>query len=240
MTTIWYSRNNTQYNLPISLLVQAYPAAALAAFLLLGFSARAHADTLGDFQDAAAQKGCASIPYTSVRSECGNAQDRVNQWCKGGMGEISCKSIGALSGVRTNIAGIRSKLGSLESSRKGLEKQLSSTSDAAQKKTIQTDIKEIDEDIYDLEGKIAALEGQIAKDTAVINQRIEIGQGCVQARKDVQTLFLEARTKASTETDDDVEVIATQLIAYWDKERDIHAIPIRDYEGAVKLCQDRL
>lgn len=198
------------------------------------------ADTLSDFQTAAAQKGCASIPYTSVRSECGHAQERVDQWCKGDMGEISCKSIGALSGIRNNIAGIQSKLKSLESTRKSLDKQLSATSDAAQKKTIQADIKETDEQIDDLEAKIAALEAQITKDTGLINQRIEIGQGCVQARKDVQSYFLEARTKASAETDDHVEAIATQLIAYWDRERDNHAVPIRNYEAAVKICQDRL
>lgn len=213
---------------------------ALATFLSAVALGVAFADTLSEFQSAASQEGCASIPYTTLRSECNSTQAKVNQWCKGDMGEISCKSIGALSGIRSNIAGIQSKLKSLQTSRKDLERKLSSTSDATLKKSIQTEIGNIDKSIADLEGKIEALEAQAEKDRAVITKRIEVAQACVQHRKSVQALFQEAATKASAETDDEVEALAEQLVAQWEEERDSHLIAIRNYEGAVATCQGKL
>lgn len=198
------------------------------------------ADTLSEFQKAVEEEGCTSIPYTSLRSECNASQAKVNEYCKGRMGEISCSSIGALSGIRSNIAGIQSKLKSLEGDRKALEKKLSATTDSNQKSAIQKEIAAIDKSAADLEAKVATLEAQADKDRAVIERRLAVAQGCVQHRKTVQDIFQQASTKAAAETDDEVEVLAEQLIAMWAEERPGHLKTIGDYEGAVRICQDKL
>lgn len=198
------------------------------------------ADTLSDFQKAVAEEGCASIPYTSLRGECNASQAKVNEYCKGGMGEISCKSIGALSGIRSSVAGIQSKLKSLEADRKDKEKKLAATTDASQKSTIQKEIAALDKSIADLEAKVDTLEAQADRDRAMIEQRLTVAQGCVQHRKTVQDIFQQASTKAAAETDDEVEALAEQLIAMWDEERAGHLKTISDYEGAVRICQDKL
>lgn len=198
------------------------------------------ADTLSDFQKAVEEEGCTSIPYTSLRSECNASQTKVNEYCKGGMGEISCKSIGALSGIRSSVAGIQSKLKSLEADRKALEKTLAAATDSSQKSSLQKEIAATDKSISDLESKISTLEAQADKDRAVIEQRLGVAHGCVQHRKTVQDIFQQASTKAAAETDDEVEALADQLITMWEEERAGHLKTISDYEGAVRICQEKL
>lgn len=221
--------------------IQSRRLSGVLGMVALAFAAGvALADTLSDFQKAVAEEGCASIPYTSLRSECNASQAKVNEYCKGGMGEISCSSIGALSGIRSNIAGIQSKLKALEGDRKALEKKLAGATDSSQKSAIQKEIATIDRSAADLEAKVGELETRADKDLAVIEQRLTVAQGCVQHRKTVQDIFQQASTKAAAETDDEVEALAEQLIAMWTEERPGHLKTISDYEGAVRICQDKL
>ena len=210
------------------------------ALLLLCTSAMALAGTLSDFQAVATQKGCVSIPYASLKSECRTAQSRVEEYCKGSSVAISCNNISSVSDIRDNIERMQANLDTLEVSRKSLEKNLDSTSDAAQQMTLQTQIRALDTKIDDRKRQISIDETIAAEKTELILQRIESGKACVQARKDVQDVFREAIRKASAETDDDVKPIAEGLIVVWNNSLTDHERPIEEYETAVVNCQKKL
>jgi hypothetical protein len=75
----------------ITTIKSSFAAVSLAAVCL---ALPAKADKLADFKKAAAsvkaQKGCESIPYAALETECRSAQERVTKYCK--TNEMSCKA----------------------------------------------------------------------------------------------------------------------------------------------------
>lgn len=197
------------------------------------------ADTLSDYQYAVRQTGCASLPYSDLKSACVNRQRDVDDFCKG-RGRIGCDDLGSVPGLNKNIAGIESKLTELQRERKDQERALASTSDAAKKCTVETEIKEIDQQIADLQSKIATLREQAKVATDEIERRIEIVKSCVAAREDVQKIFDKASTQAAAETDADVIPLASQLRDDWTESGRTHDEAVTSYQAALFKCQQRL
>lgn len=208
---------------------------AVAGLLL---AAVAVADTLSDFQYAARQKGCASIPYSDLQSQCVNTQRKVDDWCKS-RGKIGCDDLGSVPGLNKSIEGIEARIKSLQGNKKTKERELTSA-DSAKKKTIEAELEDIDAEIANLTGRIATLRAQAEQATTEISRRIEIVKGCVQYRTDVQDIFDKVSAQAAAEKDADVIPVARQLIDYWQDEHDGHETAIRDYTTAQQKCEDRL
>lgn len=215
-----------------------YTPTRVAALALTLVGGAALADTLSDFQYAARQIGCASIPYSDLRSACVNSQRDVDDYCKS-RGKIGCDDLGSVPGLNKSIEGIESKIRSLQSTRKSKEREISSA-DAARKKALEADLEEIDEQIADLQAKIVTMQDQSGVASAEINRRIEVIKGCVQARVDVQDIFDKASTKAAAETDAGVVPLATQLRDAWAESGRTHAEAVSSYQAAQAKCQQRL
>ena len=72
---------------------------------MIGFSVgrnAAHADKLDDFKEAAAKKGCESIPYSDLQSDCKSQQSEVKGWCDGGRGPVTCE-IGVTADLQSKL-----------------------------------------------------------------------------------------------------------------------------------------
>ncbi len=200
--------------------------AAIALFAtLLTLAGVSRADTLSDFQRAASQKGCASIPYDYLNSRCKDAQRKVTEYCK--TDKIGCKGLD-IDPLKKAIDGMKRKIDSLKRER-----------DQFKRDGNRDEADRVDDEIDDIEKRIDDHKRQIDQNKREIDKRVDRGQRCVDARKRVEGAFKDAKSRAKGESNDEVRPLARQLLKQWEAGERGHADAIRSYNRAIDKCKDK-
>jgi len=220
-----------------------------AAALLFPLTARAA--SLTEFQQAANNKGCASIPYSDLQQKCVNKQPEVDRFCK--QSAYSCDEFDP-TGLKRNIEGLKGKNESLNEKRSELSKlrdqlkdKLSSASSDSDKRDLESKISQAGheddsakDEIYENNKKIDDWQRKLESERTQINDRIYNGKNCISARVDMQKIFGEAYSNADHETDPGVVVEAKKLLPYWTDEQKRHNEALGNAQTAVEKCSRML
>jgi chromosome segregation ATPase len=218
--------------------------------LLLLLAGTAFADDLPSFQaaDAAGDEGCATIPYSSLRSRCAYKQDNVNDSCK--VEKRSCTNL-TVKKIQDNIDGMISKIEKLtgekerlKSEREANKSKLSGAGDDSDKRDLENKIKqaedriyEIDKQVYEISNRIDQMKKDIENNKYTARERISIGEKCRDTRNEVQGVFADAKNKAQSESDPQIKAIAARLIARWDRSTASHEQEIRNVIDVIDDCK---
>ena len=181
--------------------------AALAAALLFCMVGVAGADKVEDFKEAAGKTGCEAIPYSSERSECKSEQEKKNAACK----DLGCE--------RPKVEKL---LETLKEKRQNLADAKSRNNQAA---------------IPDLEKAIKELEDALKARKAEAQRRVERCEDCIEARENVQEVFLEVKAKVKGESDPALKPYVDQLVQHYDKGAQEHVKPLDEAKAALANCK---
>ncbi len=204
---------------------------------MLLFVTPASASSLDDFKTAAeaadAGKGCSSIPYEDYRSDCTSKNADVDRWCKSEPRKCDGLETKALI---DKISGMKDKIASLKQNRDDLNDQKSDASDD-KRHDIEQQVSDIENKIYDMSKELDFTKTSLETDKSDADIRIYNGGNCVTARKDVQSVFESAASRANGESDPDISPLAKRLTDYWENGAREHEGELQKAKDAIDYCK---
>jgi hypothetical protein len=217
--------------------------ALIAAFVLsTAVSLRGGDSSLAAFQTAIGHmgddEGCLSIPYADKQDECIRKQREVNKWCKDS-GPMSCQNIDPKD-AQKRIEEIKTTRDTLKSEKENLERKKSASSDDAEKSKLEDDIEAVERKIYENEQKRNPLEQYLSVTTKEINDRLYIAKSCRDYRLAVQQVFGDAKSRARSESDDQIRPLAKDLAESWERKERGHEEAIKGVKSATDHCEEIL
>ncbi len=81
------------------------------------------------------------------------------------------------------------------------------------------------------------LETEVSDSTKRVNDRMYVGKTCRDALQSVMEVFRDAKSRATSEHDADIEPLAKQLISGWEKEEPGHEQAIKDVNNGLDRCE---
>ena len=211
----------------------------LGIFILMFFVVAPNlAQTLDDWKAArtAARngQGCESIPYSDYRDQCERKSEKVNELCK--TDSWSCDGLETRA-LRGNIQGIGELISRLKDEKDRLNSQRSSSSNDEEKREVDRKIKEIENKIYDRSKELDYMKKSLETDMSDANNRLYRGNQCLEYRKEVQSIFSSATSRAKSESDREIKVIANELLDYWERRAREHQESIDNVKRGMEKCQ---
>jgi hypothetical protein len=210
----------------------------LAAAFLLGLGGVALADLESDFKDAAGRDGCASIPYSSLRSDCGTQQSGVDDWCKNSSRPVSCGSESQTRDIKRKIEDAKRKVEDLKNKKRDLEDKKNRATNDADKNQLGKDIEQVDKDIYDANKLVDAAVAELDVRKKFVEDAIYNINKCIDYRQAVMNIFATAQDKVRGETDPKVTDLARTLRDKYEESKRGHAIAITEKNNALSTCKD--
>lgn len=208
---------------------------ALVAMLAFGVAA---AESLSDFQIAKKamddEKGCESIPYYSLRSNCITQQALVHPWCDGERGPVSCEK-GVTAALNTKITQLSKPRDALKRELDGLKRDLSSAS-ASEKSALQRRVDQKQRELDTAEEEVEKKERELTAHRASVDAAIKAINTCLDARHAVMNVFGAAKDKVSGERDPEIMPIARELKDGYEASKRGHEIAITGKENALNTC----
>jgi DNA repair exonuclease SbcCD ATPase subunit len=197
-----------------------------------------HQDRVKAFQNAINYmqdgKGCLSIPYSDLQDSCQRKQNEVNKLCKES-GPWKCEDVDPKITQR-KIETLKTDRDMLKAKKEELDRKKSSLTNDNDKRENENKIKEIDDKLYQLAKVQSDLEKEVSDSTKMVNDRMYIGKGCRDARQSVMEVFRDAKSRANSEHDADLESLAKQLIAGWEKQEPGHDQAIQEAKTGIDKC----
>ena len=200
-------------------------------------------DKLSDFKDAVnaanSRKGCESIPYSDLRSNCTSQDSRVDEWCEGKRGPVSCdresltrEAKSAIEQEKKNVEELKEKKNKLES-----DKSRASTDD--EKNKIAKDIEQVEKDIYEGGKRVDQAEKNLEARKKLVEDAIyNIGQ-CIDYRRAVMYVFATALDKVRNEDETpEIKDLARQLRDYYESTKSGHEIQLTNRNNALEICKN--
>jgi len=197
----------------------------------------ANADNLQSFKDAEREKGCASLPYSSLRGNCKSKQEGVEQWCK--HEKRQCRDLGT-RGLLDAIDGMTRKVESLKSDKDSLSSKKAHAKDDSEKRDLENKITDVEKQIYELNGRMDAHKRQVDENKTNIRDRIYRGERCRDHRRDVQEVFKDATSRAKSESDPEIKPLAQKLLDRWDESTRSHEGEIDTVKQIIEDCRECL
>lgn len=224
---------------------------SVVAFLL-GLSQNAHADNLQAFKAADGERGgCASIPYSSLRSSCRSKQDGVNDSCK--IEGRTCKNthlkpqLEAMEGMKGKLEQLATEREKRKEELSALKSKLSNAKDDNEKRDLEGRIREVESKVAEIEkssGEVSTRMQEKAKSIedqrTEIRRRLEISETCARLRADVTGLFRDAISKANGEGDAEIKPLAQSLMRKWQISIDEHKIETDGAAEVAEVCRKTL
>jgi hypothetical protein len=179
-------------------------------------------------------KGCLSIPYSDLQDSCQRKQSEVNKFCKDS-GPWKCEDVDPKTTQR-KIETLKTDRDALKTKKEELERKRSSLTDDKDKRENEEKIKEIDDKLYELKRTQGELEKEVSDSTKMVNDRMYVGKTCRDARQSVMEVFKDAKSRANSEHEADIEPLAKQLIAGWEKQEPGHDKAIDEVKNGIEKC----
>jgi peptidoglycan hydrolase CwlO-like protein len=213
--------------------------ASLLAALLCFAVPIAHADKLDDFKEAVNKKGCESIPYSDLQSNCKSQQSDVHDWCDGGRGPVTC-DVGGTRDLVAKLEKEQKNLDALNDKRRDLDDKRSHASDDAEKSRLSSEIDLVDKDIDASKRRIDDLKNDLSKRKDLVNKTIETLGKCIDYRRAVLNVFAYALDKVRGESDPTIKPYAEQLRSKYEESKAGHEQQISNKDNSVDTCKKEL
>jgi len=200
-------------------------------------------DKLSDFKDAvdAANngKGCESIPYSDLRSNCTSEGSHVHDWCDGGQGPVTCGSeeltrqaMRAVEREKKNVEELKEKKNRLES-----DKSRASSDD--EKNKIAKDIEQVEKDIYEGGKLVDQAEKDLETRKKLVEDAIYNLNKCIDYRRAVMNVFANALDKVRNEDETpEIKDLARQLRDKYEASKSGHEEQITARNNALETCKN--
>jgi hypothetical protein len=200
-------------------------------------------DKLSDFKDAkrAAEedKGCESIPYSDLRSNCVDQGSYVHDWCDGKEGPVTCGSeeetrqaVRAVERAKKNVEELKEKKNRLESDR-----SRASTDD--EKSKISKEIEQVERDIYEGGKGIDQAQRDLEARKKLVDDAIYTLNKCIDYRRAVMNVFAYAQDKVRNEDETpELKEIAYFLRDSYEKSKRGHEMQITARNNALDTCKN--
>lgn len=180
------------------------------------------------------EKGCRSIPYSDLQDSCERKQNEVNKMCKDS-GPWKCEDVDPKK-TQQKIETLKRDRDTLKEKKEGLERKKSSLTDDKDKRENAEQIKKVDDKLYELKRTQGELEKEVNDSTQKVNDRMYVGKTCRDARQSVMEVFRDAKSRANSEHGADIEPLAKQLIAGWEKSEPGHDQAIEEAKNGIEKC----
>ncbi|HMU41333.1 MAG TPA: hypothetical protein PKE31_20155 [Pseudomonadota bacterium] len=219
-----------------------YATATFRFWTVCGFvalaSATASAQMPADWKAIQGVKGCAGIPYSSLRSSCKDKGEDVGRYCKSDANPFSCDGLGT-KGLLAAIDGIKGEIERLKSARDDQKNRRSNAKDDNERRDAEDKIKEIEDKLYKTEGRLESHKKQVDDNKSEAEKRIYNGEKCRDARRAVQELFKDVISRAKGESDPVIKEIASSQISHvWEPEYTDHEDHLsRVVAPAIEKCR---
>ena len=215
-----------------------YIAATVAPILLLsGMFCPVSAQDRDDYRGALAmgKRECttASIPYPDIRDAAERKQAEVTRWCKNE--PRSCEGLETKQLLAT-IEGIPRDIKKLADDLDALKRQRDAAPDS-EKSSIDNQISDLTRRMDDRSKELDFAKRSLDTDRSDADKRIYNGKYCVQARKDVNSPFRDAMSRAKAVTDTALKPFAVELADIWARCEQEHEKDIQQAEAGVAYCE---
>ena len=198
---------------------------SLVVTMFLAIAGTSTAQSLSDWENAARQSDCESIPYNDLRSDCNSNAPARKSYCNestaGWNGRDPRKLQQTINDINSNISNLKQK-------KNDLDNEKSRATDDNQKNNASNKIKAVEDDIRSQENKIDQMKRQMSDEISAIKNAISDAERCLEVREYVYKLFDKAIAKAQNETDPKIKPIAQNLISRWQEGQRKHTQAISD------------
>jgi hypothetical protein len=212
-------------------------ATMVPVLLLSGMLCPASAQDRDDYRGALAmgKRECttASIPYPDIRDAAERKQADVTRWCKNE--PRSCEGLETKQLIAT-IEGIPRDIKQLGDDLDGLKRQRDAAPDS-EKSSIDSKISDRTRRIEERNKELDFSKRSLDTDRSDADKRIYNGKYCVQARKDVNSPFRDAMSRAKAVTDPALKPFAVELTDIWERCERVHEKDIQQAEAGVAYCE---
>lgn len=198
--------------------------------------------TLEDFKTAEEkmddkERPCLSIPYSDLRSDCCNKGDELNNNCK--IVQWSCDGSHDTNNTLVNLK----KKGEALNKLIDLLKVVGETySDSNQDEQVEGVLKGIldlaREELPKINTSIEDLNKELADKREKLRMRVDFGKRCLENRQSVMKIFGDAISLAEHESDPEIKVIATKMIAVWKRSIAEHENGIKEVSEGIAKCEE--
>ena len=219
-----------------------HPLSTVFAISLLSASlvaALGQSEKQKSFEAAASEeRGCVTIPYSELQSQCVDQQKGVNEACNGRNGPVKC-TLQVTESLKGRIVTTERRTEELKRERQELDSQRDHANDQGQKDRIKEQIDEKDKQIEasnrqseDLKRALSDRKDQIDKTIDRINQ-------CISYRQAVMNIFETSLDKVRNDGDRDAELrpSAEKLKTKYQGEKETHKGEIDGKARAIDDCK---
>lgn len=213
----------------------------IVATFALGVSV-VFADKLSDFRDAVKAgrdgKGCESIPYSDLRSNCKTEDSNVDEWCEGKRGPTTCvsedltrKAKWAVEKAKRDVEELKEKKNKLES-----DKSRASTDD--EKNKIAKDIEQVERAIYEGGKDVDQAERDLEARKKLVEDAIYNLDRCIAYRRAVMNVYATALDKVRNEDETpEIKDLGRQLRDMYEESKSGHEVQINNRTNALETCK---
>jgi hypothetical protein len=180
------------------------------------------------------EKGCETIPYENLRSQCEDQAKEVHPWCDGERGPIKCEAVTReiTDGIMRNSKAIEQ----LKDKRRELEDSRVHATENENKNKYQEQIEAVDKEIEATERSMQDQMRSLDERKNAVRKTIDNIQKCIDYRKSTMAIFAYSLDKTRNENDPDIKELASSLTDKAEKQKSGHMIAIRDKENAIEAC----
>lgn len=210
---------------------------------IFALSTAAFADKLSDFKDAvnAAQagKGCESIPYSDLRSNCVSEGSQVHDWCDGSKGPVTCGSEEITRQAKSAVEKQRKNVESLKENKSKLESDKSRASTNDEKNNIAKAIEQVEKDIYEARKLVDQAERDLDVRKKLVEDAIYTLDRCIAYRRSVMNVFATALDKVRNEDETpEIKASARELRDAYEASKSGHEVQITARNNALDTCKN--
>ena len=209
---------------------------------VLGVSA-VFPDKLSDFKDAVNaandRKGCESIPYSDLRSNCMSEGSHVHEWCDGSRGPVTCGSEELTRQAKNAVEQAKKDVAQLKEKKEKLESDKSRASTEEEKNKIAKEIEQVERDIYEGGKRIDQAERDLEARKKLVDDAIYNLNYCIDYRRAVMNVFAAALDKVRNEDDTpEIKDLARQLRDKYEASKSGHEEQITARKNALETCKN--
>ena len=200
-------------------------------------------DKLSDFKDAVRAadegKGCLSIPYSDLRSNCTGQQSYVHDWCDGKEGPVTCGSEEATRQVLRAVERAKQNVVELKDKKSRLESDKSRASSDDEKNKISKEIEQVERDIYEGGKSIDQAGRDLDARKKLVDDAIYTLNKCIDYRRAVMNVFAYALDRVRNEDDTpEIKDLARQLRDKYEASKRGHEEQITARNNALETCKN--
>lgn len=203
----------------------------------------ASADKLSDFKDAVAaanaRKGCESIPYSDLRSNCTSEGSHVHEWCDGGRGPVTCGSQDITRQAKNAVETAKRNVEDLKDKKRKLEDDRSRASNDDEKNKITKDIEQVEKDIYEAGKRVEQAEKDLEVRKKLVEDAIYNLDQCISYRRAVMNVLAAALDKVRNEDETpEIKDLGRQLRDSYEAGKPGHEEQITTRSNALATCKN--